>query len=148
MKTSLIALSLATLVQAALAAKPLAMRIESQCETCTPTNRDKLAAALRNNLQEFGVVEADPVSKAPTLIVFALEADSTWFLSQVVNSPRGTLVSVSRAEFKGGFNEILSWGADSSVVDAKRIIEAAIQRSKDAAAAAEAKQKAAEKKAK
>jgi|GEM_PF-2526259 hypothetical protein len=141
MKTSLIALSLATLVQATWAVKPLAMRIESQCETCTPTNRDKLAAALRNNLQEFGVVEADPVSKAPTLIFFAIEADSTWFVSQVVNSPRGTLVSVSRSEFKGGFGEILSWGADSSVVDAKRIIEAAIQRAKEATEKAKASAK-------
>jgi len=148
MKLSLILLTLAALTNSVLAAKPLAMRIESQCETCTPTNRDKLAAALRNNLQEFGVVEAEPVSKAPTLILFALEADSSWFLSQVVNSPRGTLVSVSKSEFKGGFKEILEWGADSAVVDAKRIIEAAIQRAKDAAAAAEAKQKAAEKKSK
>jgi hypothetical protein len=148
MKLSLILITLAVLTTPVLAAKPLAMRIESRCETCTPTNRDKLDAALRNNLQEFGIVEADPVSKAPTLILFALEADSSWFLSQVVNSPRGTLVSVSRAEFKGGFKEILEWGADSAVVDSKRIIEAAIQRAKEAANATPAPSKPAEKKAK
>lgn len=132
MKTFLILSSLLAMVQAAMAAKPLALRIESKCETCTPTNLGKLDAALRNNLQEFGLVEAEPGAKAPTLIVFALEEDSTWFLSQVVNSPRGTLVSVTREEFKGGFKDILAWGADSAVVDAKRVIEDAMKRAKEA----------------
>ncbi len=132
MKTIPFLASILLLVQIGFA-KPLAMHIESKCETCTPTNRDKLQAALRNNLDQFGVVEAEPGSKAPTLIVFALEEDSGWVLSQVVNSPRGTLVSVSKEDFKGGFKEILAWGADSAVVDAKRIVEEAMNRAKEAA---------------
>lgn len=132
MKTFLILSSLLAMAQAAMAAKPFALRLEAKCETCTPTNLGKLDAALRNNLQEFGLVEAEPGAKAPTLIVFALEEDSSWFLSQVVNSPRGTLVSVTREEFKGGFKDILAWGADSAVADAKRVIEDAMKRAKEA----------------
>lgn len=132
MKTFLILSSILAMAQAALAAKPLRIRLESKCETCTPTNLGKLDAALRNNLQDFGLVEAEPGTKAPTLIVFALQEDSVWFLSQVVNSPRGSMVSVTREEFKGGFKDILAWGADSAVVDAKRVIEEAMQRAKEA----------------
>jgi len=132
MKTFLILSSLLAMAQAVMAAKPLALRIESKCETCTPTNLGKLDAALRNNLHEFGMAEAEPGAKAPTLIVFALQDDSAWFLSSVVNSPRGNMVSVSREEYKGGFKDILAWGADSAVVDAKRVIEDAMKRAKEA----------------
>ncbi len=114
-------------------AKPMALHIESRCETCTPTNRDRLAKALRENLTELDVKEAEPGEKAPTLRVFAIEGDSIWALSEVVNSPRGTMISVTRETFTGGFAEILSRGADSSIAHAKQIVEAAIQRAKDAA---------------
>lgn len=115
------------------AAKPMRLHVESRCETCTPTNRDRLAKALRANLAEFDVVEAEPGEPAPTLRVFAIEADSSWALSEVVNSPRGTMISVTREHIAGGFPEILASGADSAIVHAKRTVEAAIQRSKDAA---------------
>lgn len=114
-------------------AKPMLLRIESKCETCTPTNRDRLAKALRANLSELGVKEAEPGEFAPTLRVFAIETDSSWALSEVVNSPRGTMISVTRESFPGGLPEILSWGADSAVVHAKRIVEGAVERAKDAA---------------
>lgn len=132
MKTFLILTSLFGLAAAVLA-KPLPLHIESKCETCTPTNRDKLAVALRNNLQEFDIREAEPGEKAATVRVFALPTDSGWVLSHVVNSPRGTMISVTRDEYKGGFQEILDRGADSAVVSAKRTVEEAMQRAKDAA---------------
>jgi hypothetical protein len=114
-------------------AKPMLLRLESKCETCTPTNRDRLAKALRANLADLGVKEAEPGEFAPTLRVFAIETDSSWALSEVVNSPRGTLISVTREDFSGGLADILAWGADSAVVHAKRIVEDAAQRAKDAA---------------
>lgn len=114
-------------------AKPMLLRIESKCGTCTPTNRDRLAKALRANLSELGVKEAEPGEFAPTLRVFAIEGDSSWALSEVVNSPRGTMISVTRDNFPGGFSDILAWGADSAVAHAKRIVEGAVQRAKDAA---------------
>ena len=132
MKTFLILSSILALASAVLA-KPMALHIESKCETCTPTNRERLATALRNNLREFDVLEAESGAKAPTLRVFALPQDSGWDLSEVVNSPRGTMISVTREHFPGGFQEILDRGADSAVVHAKKTVDDAIQRSKDAA---------------
>lgn len=114
-------------------AKPMLLRIESKCETCTPTNRDRLAKALRANLSDLGVKEAEAGEFAPTLRVFAIEADSNWVLSEVVNSPRGTMISVTRENFPGGLSEILAWGADSAIAHAKKVVEGAVQRAKDAA---------------
>ena len=131
MKSFLILTQIFTLAVVAVA-KPLVLRIDSKCETCTPTNRDRLAAALRNNLQELDVREAEPGQKAPTLLVFAIEEDSGWTLSEVVNSPKGTLVSVTRTYYGGGFQEIVDSGADSAVAHAKKTVEEAIQRAKDA----------------
>ena len=132
MKTFLLLTSLLALAGSALA-KPLPLHIESKCETCTPTNRDRLMSALRGNLVELDVREAEPGEKAATLRVFALQEDSGWALSEVVNSPRGTMISVTREHFKGGFQEILERGADSAVAHAKKTVEDAIQRAKDAA---------------
>jgi hypothetical protein len=132
MKTFQILTALLVLAGAGLA-KPMLLHIESRCETCTPTNRDRLAKALRANLGEFDVKEAEPGEPAPTLRVFAIEDDSSWALSEVVNSPRGTMISVAREHFAGGFAEILSCRADSAIVHAKRVFETAVQRSQDAA---------------
>ena len=131
MKTFQILTALLVLAGAGLA-KPMLLRIESKCETCTPTNRDRLAKALRANLVDLDVKEAEPGEPAPMLRVFAIEGDSSWALSEVVNSPRGTMISVTREHFAGGFPEIISRGADSAIVHAKTTVEAAIQRSKDA----------------
>ncbi len=114
-------------------AKPMLLRIESKCETCTPTNRDRLAKSLRTNLADHGVQEADIGEAAPTLRVFALPDDTGWVLSEVVNSPKGTMIAVTRERYPGGFAEILERGADSAVVRARRTVEDAIRRAKEAA---------------
>lgn len=132
MKPFQILTALLVLASAAVA-KPMLLHIESRCETCTPTNRDRLAKALRENLGELDVKEAEVGERAATLRVFAIEGDSSWALSEVVNSPRGTMISVTRETFPGGFADILSQGADSAISHAKQTVEAAIQRAKDAA---------------
>jgi len=132
MKTFQILTALLVLAGAGLA-KPMLLHIESKCETCTPTNRDRLAKALRGNLAELDVKEAEPGETAPTLRVFAIEVDTSWALSEVVNSSRGTMISVTREHFAGGFPEILSRGVDSAIAHAKKSVESAIERSKDAA---------------
>lgn len=132
MKTFQILTALLVLASVGMA-KPMLLHIESKCETCTPTNRDHLAKALRANLVDLDVKEAEPGEPAPTLRVFAIEDDSSWALSEVVNSPRGTMIAVTREHFAGGFAEILSRGTDSAIAHAKKTVEAAIQRAKDAA---------------
>ena len=124
-------LLLISLALAGFAAPPTPLHLEVKCLECAPDTGSRIEAAFRAALVRHGFRLADSAVSAPTLRVVAVRDSSLWFLAPTVYSPRGVAVSVSREEFPGGFAELLGSGIDSSLAVARRVVDEAVQRSKE-----------------
>lgn len=118
-------------VTALFAGSPAAsMRLEVKCPECPDSGR-ALLEAYRRVLPQAGFELVDSSSKSPSLRVYAYPEGKAWFLAPSLSSPRGTVISVSRDEFPS-LPELLGAGVDSSVALARRTVDEAVKRSKDA----------------
>ncbi|MBK8801986.1 MAG: hypothetical protein IPN71_08005 [Fibrobacteres bacterium] len=106
------------------------MRLEVKCPECPDSGR-ALLEAYRTALPVAGFEVVDTAAKAPSLRVYAYPEGKSWFLAPSLSSPRGTVISVSRDEFSS-LTELLAAGVDSSVTLARRTVNEAVLRSKDA----------------
>ena len=122
---------LASLALAGFAAPISPLHLEVKCLECAQDTGSRIEAAFRAGLSHHGFRIVDSAVSAPTLRVVAVRDSSLWFLAPTVSSPRGTVVSVSREEFPGGFAELLGPGVDSALSVARRVVDEAVRRSKE-----------------
>jgi len=113
------------------ASPPGPLHLKVNCLECAPDTGSRIKEAFRNALARHGFRLVDSAVSAPTLRVVAVRDSSLWFLAPTVYSPRGVPVSVSREDFPGGFADLLGPGVDSALAVARRVVDEAVQRSKE-----------------
>ena len=122
---------LASLALVGFASPTSPLHLEIKCMECSPDTGSRLDSAFRTALARHGFRLVDSAVSAPSLRVVAVQDSSLWFLAPAVSSPRGTVVSVSREEFPGGYAELLGSGVDSTLAVARRVVDEAVHRSKE-----------------
>jgi hypothetical protein len=120
-----------SLALAGFAAPTSALHLEVKCLECGSDTGSRIESAFRTALARHGFRYVDSSVRAPTLRVVAVVDSGLWFLAPTVYSPRGVAVSVSREEFPGGFTELLGSGVDSALAVVRRVVDEAVQRSKE-----------------
>lgn len=116
---------------ASFAGSPAAsLRLQVKCPEC-PDSGKAVREACRKAMPAHGFDEVDSTAKAPTLRIYAYPESGRWVLAPTLSSPGGTVLNVSREEFRD-LAELTSTGVDSTLATARRTVDEAVKRAKEA----------------
>lgn len=131
MKTPILSILLLA-IASAFGAQTTPLHLKLQCNECPGDSEAQLRESFEKGLSRHGFQLVDSLAKGPTLRVYAYRESGHWFLAPTLSSPKGTVVSVSREEFGESLKSVLGGGVDSTLALARRTVDEAMKRAKEA----------------